>query len=329
MKESKISRALAAELVSNSGFKTFESKSHSLLFFNENYISSLFSERFDVGADYEQFEQAFRIVTNGVGNEIAKINSVISSSLLSLLVFYKLFNNISDEISLHLTLNERNYIFTQTLFEVRNKVIGYPSCVDVVLKATDGTLLFLESKFTEYLDRRKPYEKYGSGYCSLYNNLKDVFQAAGLSVKTYDDSLVLEANGGEQYIDGIKQSISHLIGLVQGPQQSNDEIYEDVYKEYLSLYQSAPRLIYGTVLFDPTQILPEADEAFNDYKRLYENAIGNNGERIVSEIKTRFKSEYNPVIEVLPTPITYQQMLNDDEAYKEKIPDRVLKFYQL
>ena len=74
MKESKISRALAAELVSNSGFKTFESKSHSLLFFNENYISSLFSERFDVGADYEQFEQAFRIVTNGVGNEIAKIN---------------------------------------------------------------------------------------------------------------------------------------------------------------------------------------------------------------------------------------------------------------
>lgn len=329
MKESKISRTLAKELVSNSGVKTFESKSHSLLLFNENYISSLFSERFDIGADYEQFEQAFRIVTNGVGNEIAKINSVISSSLLSLLVFYKLFNNKSDEISLHLTLNNRDYIFTQTLFEVRNKVVGYPSCVDVVLKATDGTLLFLESKFTEYLDGRKSSEKYGSGYCNLYNNLKDVFDAAGLSVKTYDGSLVLEANGGEKYIEGIKQSVSHLIGLVQGPQQSNDETYEDVYKEYLPLYQSAPRLIYGTVLFDPSQILHEAAEAFKDYKHLYENAIGNNGGRIVSEIKTHFKSEYNPVIEVLRTPITYQQMLNDNETYKEKIPDRILKFYQL
>lgn len=329
MKESKISRTFAKELVSNSGVKTFESKSHSLLLFNENYISSLFSERFDIGADYEQFEQAFRIVTNGVGNEIDKINSVISSSLLSLLVFYKLFNNKSDEISLHLTLNNRDYIFTQTLFEVRNKVVGYPSCVDVVLKATDGTLLFLESKFTEYLDGRKSSEKYGSGYCNLYNNLKDVFDAAGLSVKTYDGSLVLEANGGEKYIEGIKQSVSHLIGLVQGPQQSNDETYEDVYKEYLPLYQSAPRLIYGTVLFDPSQILHEAAEAFKDYKHLYENAIGNNGGRIVSEIKTHFKSEYNPVIEVLRTPITYQQMLNDNETYKEKIPDRILKFYQL
>ena len=83
------------------------------------------------------------------------------------------------------------------------------------------------------------------------------------------------------------------------------------------------------MLFDPSQILHEAAEAFNDYKHLYENAIGNNGGRIVSEIKTHFKSEYNPVIEVLRTPITYQQMLNDDETYKEKIPDRILKFYQL
>lgn len=329
MKESKISRALAKELVSNSGIKTFESKSHSLLLFNENYISSLFSERFDVGADYEQFEQAFRIVTNGVGNEIAKINSVISSSLLSLLVLYKLFNNKSDNISLHLKLNNQDYIFTQALFEVRNKVIGYPSCVDVVLKATDGTLLFLESKFTEYLDSRKPSEKYGSGYCRLYNNLKEVFKTADLSVKTDDDALVIDANGGEKYIEGIKQSISHLIGLVQGPQQSNDETYEDVYKEYLPLYQSAPRLIYGTVLFDPSKILPESAVAFNDYIHLYEKAIGNNGERIVSEIKAQFKSEYNPVIEVLRTPITYQQILKDNETYKKKIPDRILEFYQL
>ena len=59
MKESKISRALAKELVSNSGIKTFESKSHSLLLFNENYISSLFSERFDVGADYESLNRHF------------------------------------------------------------------------------------------------------------------------------------------------------------------------------------------------------------------------------------------------------------------------------
>lgn len=329
MIEPQLSRVLAEELVTNSGFKRFESKSRSLLLFNENYISSLFSERFDVGADYEQFEQAFRIVTNGVGNEMAKINSVISSSLLSLLVFYKLFNNESDEISLHLKLNNRDYIFTQALFEVRNKVIGYPSCVDVVLKATDGTLLFLESKFTEYIDEIATSKSYGVGYCPLYKQLVDCLNDADLAVETNEKNLILTSNSGKRYIEGIKQSISHLIGLVQGPQQSKDETYEDFYKEYLSLYRSSPRLIYGTILFDPSHILPEAATAFNDYRNLYENAIGNNGVRIVSEIKTQFKSKYNPVIEVLRTPFTYQRMLNDNLTYKEKIPDRILKFYRL
>lgn len=332
MKESKTTKQLAENMAeaAKSMFKTFSSRSGSLLHFNENYISSLYAERFNINDKREQFEKAFQIVTNGVGNEAAKINSIISSSLLSLLIFHKLFENESEETHIKLNLNGHEYTFSQALFEMRNTVVGYPSCIDVVLIGTDGTLLFLESKFTEYIDEVSTSKSYGIGYCPLYKRFEDCLKDTGLSVETNEKNLILTSNSGKRYIEGVKQSVSHLIGLVKGPQKVIDGPYNETYlNNYISLYEKAPKLIYGTILFDPRHILPEAGKAFDDYKDLYECTIGNNGERIVSEIEAQFTSDYNPVIEVLPSLITYQQMLNDNESYKLELPDRVLNLYQL
>ncbi len=331
MKESKTTKKLAEALSSTSIFNTCKSRNGAILLFNENYISSLYSERFNITDNLEKFERAFQIVTNSVGNEASKINSVISSSLLSLLIFHRLFENKSDEIKLNLNLNEKDYTFTQALFEVRNKVIGYPSCVDVVLKAKeDGTLLFLESKFTEYIDGLNRSETYGSSYCALYKHFKDFMGNAGLSVETSDHSLQLRSDDGEKYIEGIKQSISHLIGLVKGPQEVIDGPYDEAYlKEYKSLFKNAPRLIYGTILFDPSHVLKDAKASFDEYVDLYKKTIGANGDKIVTEIKRWCSPESKTVIEVLNSPITYQNLLFNNDSYKENLPKRIKQFYHL
>lgn len=329
MKESNISKQLAEKMSEKPLFNTFRSRSGSILHFNENYISSLYAERFDIKENLEQFEKAFQIVTSGVGNEAAKINSLISSSLLSLLIFHKLFENESDEILLKLNLNGKKYTFNKALFEVRNRVIGYPSCVDIVLKGTDGTLLFLESKFTEYIDDINYSETYGVGYCPLYADIRDCLDNAGLTVETSEKALILRSTCSKRYIEGIKQSVSHLIGLVRGPQNVVDGPYDESYlEEYKTLYKQAPKLIYVTILFDSSRILPEAGDAYTDYVNLYENTIGRNGDKIVSEIKKRFDPCSTSVIEVLPTPITYQELLNQNISYKENLSDKILNFYQ-
>lgn len=127
-----------------------KSSSGRSLFFPENMLSEKYRNLF--GIEDLVFDKAFGIVTGGVGNELSKINSLTSSSLLSLLVFYPLFSKDANN-SLTLLVNGNLTSFTKCFFEVRNKVIRRPSCVDVVLQSEDKkTLLFLESKFMEYED---------------------------------------------------------------------------------------------------------------------------------------------------------------------------------
>lgn len=55
------------------------------LLFPKDYISEHYRLLFDIPEEEKEiFHNAFRTVSEGVGNEIAKINSVASSSLLCL-----------------------------------------------------------------------------------------------------------------------------------------------------------------------------------------------------------------------------------------------------
>lgn len=332
MKETPLTREIAAILVGDRNFPT--SKTGSRLFFNENYVSSLYAEKFDIPqCERERFEKAFLIVTNGVGNEAAKVNSVISSSLLSLLAFYRLFGDNHEDVSLDICLNGITYTFKKAFFEVRNKVIGYPSCMDVVLQADDGTLLFLESKFTEYIDGQSNENIYGASYIDLYKKRLDVLLKGNINVTQRNDFLVLSSDK-KQYIEGIKQSISHLIGLVKGPQEHIDQYYNSEYLDsYKSAFEAAPKMFYATILFNPVKLFSKEKEnnVFNDYVELFSKTIGENGAKILNEIKTWCENTEHrnydvSKIEIISEPITYQDLFTKNPWF---LPLKVAKFYHL
>lgn len=326
MRESKITKSIAEAMIKGTGFSHAMSKSGASILFNEDYISSKYAAQFSINEDRDKFEKAFRIVTEGVGNEISKINSVTSSSLLSLLFFFKLFENNSDDLDVRVP--GINLTFKKAFFEVRNNVVVFPSCIDIVLVGEDGSLLFLESKFTEFIDYRSSSESYGISYLNLYNQMQEIFSAGDLKVKEDKAKTVLYTEDGEKYIDGIKQSISHLIGLVKGPQEVVNGVYDEKYlNSYKEAFFNAPKLFYGSILFNPNNLNPDADVYFTEYKSLYEKVIGNNGDAIVKEIAIWCDKHEYPNIEVLKHPLTYQTLLANNDQYKETLPEKVKKFY--
>ena len=337
----KLVQEIAEKLCNNLGVKGRCSKSGSLLLIDEESFVSLFicsylEQLFHISEeDREKFNEAFRIVANGKGQEIGKINSVISSSLLSLLFFYKLFNSSDSELSITIEGVEYNKAF----FEVRNKCVKSPSCVDVALWSENAkTLLFLESKFIEFIRDVKIEEtKYSPTYFTLYEKIEKILENDGkdYGIKVEDRKLKSK-NGKEIYIEGIKQSICHLIGLVRGPQvvtDKNDPYYKES-KEYEKAFDEANKtgkIIYGTILFD-FQKMGMNDEG--RYKYLYKDIIGANGKTIVEAIsdwkwlKKQKKGEiYKDKIEFLESPLTYQGIIEQNTKYLSKLPEPIKKYY--
>lgn len=335
----KLVQEIAEKLCNNLGVKGRCSKSGSLLLIDEESFVSLFicsylEQLFHISEeDREKFNEAFRIVANGKGQEIGKINSVISSSLLSLLFFYKLFNSSDSELSITIEGVEYNKAF----FEVRNKCVKSPSCVDVALWSENAkTLLFLESKFIEFIRDAKIEEtKYSQTYFTLYENkdlegiLENGREDYGIKV---EDCKLKSKNGKEIYIEGIKQSICHLIGLVRGPQivtDKNDPYYKES-KEYEKAFDEANKtgkIIYGTILFDSKK-MEVNDEG--RYKDLYEDIIGANGKKIVETISDwkRLKGKkYKDKIEFLKSPLTYQDIIEQNTKYLSKLPEPIVNYY--
>lgn len=265
-----------------------KSPSGAILFFDENRFADEYAEIFGIDEDNlkAKFREAFKIVTGGQGEEINKINSVISSSLLSLIVFFPLFNNSMEEEGIAITIDGTE--FNRCFFEVKNKVIHFPSCIDVVLVSTDSKkMLFLESKFTEYATDLDDTKTYGKGYKELYDEFGLCKYLIGLELgEKPKDKLVLKTkNGDKQYIEGIKQVISHLIGLVRGPQFRKSNYYpEDYHHEYAECFKNAKEIIFGTIIYEPSEPGPYRDK-YNAYKSLYESSILHHANDLIEDIK--------------------------------------------
>ena len=311
--ENEISKILARNL-RRKDFVPYSDKS----FLNENALALKYAEIFGIEPN-NNWVEAFKIITEGQGGEIRKINSLISSSLLSLLAFYKLFRNKTNlRIEIELPGYENTVKFDKCLFEVRNRVIKLPSCVDIVLYSTESNvLLFLESKFTEYFSTSEK-TLYGKGYIDLYTkyllNALSSYLKIGRDKSKKKEMLSLEINGnGKRYIEGIKQSVSHLIGLVKGPSKGGQGYYpEEYYAGYQKLYDNACALYYGTILFEPSG-LKEDNGLFEDYSNLYCDTIGTHGEEIIEGIRKWIKSQNKNCdkakrIIVLKKPLTYQSL---------------------
>lgn len=210
--------------------------------------------------DKKTFIEKFKMACSGNGEELRKITTMHSSSLCALLFFFR-------NKKLHMI----DCVFEESYFEFKNKVIGYPSNVDIVLlgKNKEGkkVILFLESKFSEYItgitktknkyEIGKSYFKEGCYSEPIYNEL---FKNKML-IKQDDTHISAEK---DMYIEGIKQIISHYYGIRNF---MNKKYYEKDNDNLEKLKDhGAEEFILGEIVFDNF-----SDTLKNKYLVHYEN----------------------------------------------------------
>lgn len=113
------------------------------------------------GISNPDWGELYRQAVSGSGKEEEKITTLHSSSLLALLCFA----NITEENPLRIAGTK----YTKVWLEVKNRVFDNPSNIDIVLGNGGSDLLFIESKFTEYLT---PANKaFAKKYFNFYQNI--------------------------------------------------------------------------------------------------------------------------------------------------------------
>lgn len=274
------------------------------------------------------FDIAYDQVTNGKGYERKRIMTIHSSALLGLLMFFNVTPNNP------VCINNINY--TKAYFEIESRVFDSNSSIDVLLVSEDeSTLLFLELKFTEFLSPTFGYwlsEKYKPLYSELLPQLADANIRVGQikprphkrdnKIIYVNEFQITECNGNKQYFAGIKQMISHIIGLVKNPVSANKEVYDKYIKD------KSPRIILGTMLYDPSKLDEELKGLFDRYDQCYKNVFSPKN-NILENVSKFEDSNANYKIEILHFPLTYQTLLNENPRYKETLPIEVKRFYQL
>lgn len=221
------------------------------------------------------FKEKFAQSISGSGQELKRIATLHSSSLCTLLFFY----NVSEENPYIAEIKGTKYIFTYSRFEYQNTVIQgrNPSNIDVVLIGRDGSsdtpvVLFLESKFSEYYERTARQLKIASAY--LENNYgKSLYAKAsldkmGLYIKEYDgqENFILRSEE-TFYLDGIKQMISHYIGirnLCNSSHARNDTVANAI--------SGGARILLGEILFTKgigKLRISNGKECFEAYREKY------------------------------------------------------------
>lgn len=164
-------------------------------------------------------------------------------------------------------------------------------------------------------------KKYGSSYKDLYmqSGIRSALNNRRIAIVEEATNLILKSEQ-PQYLEGIKQSICHLIGLVKGPQDTQDQ------SEYINAYNHAERLIYTPILYDPTHILSKHDNEYSNYHSLYSDVIGTHGNAILDAIKNWAKKSNGKKIVIEQRPLTYQKLTQENPDW---LDERVKTFYGL
>lgn len=260
------------------------------------------------------FGDKYKQAISGNGQEENKIYTLHSSSLLALLFFY----NVGKENSIFIDGTE----YEKSYFEVKNSVFNTPSNIDVVLVSKDKTkILYLESKFTEYLCNGKAYE-----ISEQYNGVYDKLDYTKLSInKTKAFKSKRKNNKGrnvfnlesknkpqDQYCTGIKQLISHYIGI-------NNGLYETQAKRegLSSAIKEASCLVLGEIIYSFD------GEKEKNYKTLYSELAEQLNEKKDYILQ---KSNYRDKICVLGSILTYQDLLEENKEFK--LADTIKSFYK-
>ena len=270
-------------------------------------IKKKIGNQFEVSFD-DVTDKKFNEAISGSGNELLKMDSIISSSLLAFLFFYSVSK------SNPLFVDGVEYI--ESYFEYKNKVYSSPSNIDVVLKNDNNDLLFIECKFTEYLEKKsvtlskKYLDSYyfkcliKEKYFGFSDNFENVLKNEGHYKWAFKD----------HYTEGIKQIIAHLIGINNF---KNNIFYNYVkgimpnrHNQIREGNKNTVKLIEVVYKFDKKELI--------DYYKNYESDI--------NKIKEIVNKGDNVAFLGLTT---YQQILDDpkNKLFKERLNHKVKDFY--
>lgn len=284
-----------------------------------------------------QFLSKYAQAISGDGKEDCKISNLRSSSLLSLLFFY----NVTKENPLILQLNDEICTFEYSLFEFKNKVIRKPSNMDVVLLGKSGkkkVILFLESKFGEYYfdvtNLEVPYfvpYSYYKQYQSLYESIeRELDVKSDFQEKRRNKSKVFELYPikNAHYIGGIKQMISHYIGVqnfAKGDFVTTSNSRLDSILTYLGSPFSEQKILdelkdnaeiyLAEIVFDKgikNLELGKGNNYFSDYEELH-NKLS----------KILVNDNKNPKVHIVQNLLKY----SDYDKWNHKIEDKIKQYY--
>lgn len=263
----------------------------------------------------DNWDTLFQQVAYGSGKEINRILTLHSSALLALLCFH----NIANQPIVIEHSDKEIEEYNECWFEVKNKVFDKPSSIDVVLKSKKGNLLFLESKFTEYLSSESPNikMKYWDFYLRLLKKIPGLPLQMVYPKQWKEDGedvigFTLQPTSKRKdyadiYLAGIKQCLSHIIGIYNGPQNNAEPCWQNVTPE--------TKLRFGCIVY-------KFSGEFKKYNSFYKETIGQLNPKIISEAMDG-RGNYTQQIEILPELLTYQKL------FKGNLLPKIAQFYNL
>ena len=265
----------------------------------EENIKSIIKETFGITSNC--FGKKFHEAISGDGQELQKIAVLHSSSLIALLCFYRV-----NEQPLTMTIDGIECTFTKSYLECKNEIENnpHPSNIDVVLTGknakNESVILFLESKFSEYLTGGKKDEIKGYVYDEIY---EAIGQLDNLKIQKENDMWSISSNSNTQhYCDGIKQMISHYLGVTNGFKKGHWGLSDtfncaDYQKVYL-----------GEILFHFDDDIDNGK--YDDYNALYR--------QLSSKLNAISKDNK---LTVLPNVLSYQEIFSNSLLLDDKVKD--------
>ncbi len=257
-----------------------------------------------------------KMFRNGSGSELddkvtpAKAKAIDSSSMLA----YNFFRHIGKECPVEI----EGIKYNKAYFEVQLRTLntrGNPANMDVVLVSEDNkTVLFIESKFLEYLESSS--EELSPSYTT-----NDAFYY----VDSEKDSLLKMAQGFTNkrghYNYGIKQNICHLIGI-SNLKCSKDarEWFKKKYGDSREICQilEAEEYRFINIIFRPKN--DEALELCNKYIKDLVEFGGSLLEAIKKYTEPKFIMDYSELYKILLSS-------NLDESVKMELKKRYIDFH--
>ena len=260
--------------------------------------------------DRDLFEKKYNQAVSGDGQEWKRITTLHSSSLLALLCFY----SVSEEHP----LEYKGYRFTESFFEVKTPVMGtHNSNMDVVLRGKNmltgkHVTLFLESKFSEYLNSGKYDGINAEVYRETYSKLGLLGDRPVITPLIFQEEdgngITITSEKRGYYCGGIKQMISHYIGVSH---YRNDGASATTEKQSFKRHDNE-EVILSEILYELPREVDTYDK-FGKYADTY---------RQLAAVINSKQDKFRMADEVL----TYQELLGDGKFIQE---DTIRKFYSL